>query len=120
MRAEIARLASDLPSARAKAAREGVAAAKAAIAAPASALAPAPPAGAGAGRAASEAKAARYKSIAKKCYERMKKQKVAYELQIAGLRQQIECAGLASLNITENLSFASTAAPTPARARRGA
>ena len=50
----------------------------------------------------------------------MKKQKVAYELQIAGLRQQIECAGLASLNITENLSFASTAAPTPARARRGA
>ena len=120
MRAEIARLASDLPSARAKAAREGLWRLAGGDRRSRERARPAPTASAAAGRGAREAKAARYKSIAKKCYERMKKQKVAYELQIAGLRQQIECAGLASLNITENLSFASTAAPTPARARRGA
>ena len=118
MRAEIARLASDLPSARAKAAREGVAAAGGDRRSRERAR-PRAARGRRRGSRPSEAKAARYKSIAKKCYERMKKQKVAYELQIAGLRQQIECAGLASLNITENLSFASTAAPARAREARG-
>ena len=45
----------------------------------------------------------------------MKSQKAAYELQIAGLRQQIEIAALPSLNTT-NASFAAT--PTPRRADR--
>lgn len=58
-----------------------------------------------------ETKAVYYKTIAKKCYQRMKQQKEAYELQIAGLRQQLEfaaCNGSVNLN---NLSFASTVAP---------
>jgi hypothetical protein len=45
----------------------------------------------------------------------MKSQKAAYELQIAGLRQQIELVALPSLNTT-NASFAAT--PTPRRAHR--
>ncbi len=61
-----------------------------------------------------------YKSIAKKCYTRMKQQKDAYELQIAGLRKQLEFVSNGSVNMT-NLSFASTVAggPSPARGKHG-
>ena len=50
----------------------------------------------------------------------MKQQKDAYELQIAGLRKQLEFVSNGSVNMT-NLSFASTVAggPSPARGKHG-
>lgn len=109
MKAEIDRLATDLPSHRhgerasTKALPES--SPKAPLARDSTAEPP----------AADPTRAAYYKSVAKKCYARMKSQKAAYELQIAGLRQQIELVALPSLNTT-NASFAAT--PTPRRARR--
>ena len=43
-----------------------------------------------------------YKSIAKKCYTRMKQQKDAYELQMSGLRKQLEFVSNGSVNMTES------------------
>ena len=96
MKAEIDRLATDLPARDVSVAKENAANRAA---------------------AADPTKAAYYKSVAKKCYARMKSQKAAYELQIAGLRQQIELVTLPSLNTT-NASFAAT--PTPRRTDREA
>ena len=109
MKAEIDRLASDLPSMR-----------KAMKSETPMKLNGSSPLNVGASSAvASEggdpSKASYYKSVAKKCYARMKSQKQAYELQIAGLRQQIELVSLPSLNTT-NASFAAT--PTPRREKR--
>ena len=109
MKAEIDRLATDLPShrhgERASTRALPESSPKAPLARDSTAEPP----------AADPTRAAYYKSVAKKCYARMKSQKAAYELQIAGLRQQIELVALPSLNTT-NASFAAT--PTPRRARR--
>jgi hypothetical protein len=109
MKAEIDRLATDLPShrhgERASTRALPESSAKAPLARDSTAEPP----------AADPTRAAYYKSVAKKCYARMKSQKAAYELQIAGLRQQIELVALPSLNTT-NASFAAT--PTPRRAHR--
>ena len=112
MRAEIARLASDLPSERCKALRLATPTRDGDVDA-ATAENTAMNVAATGGKA--EARAVYYKTIAKKCYQRMKQQKSAYETQIDGLRRQIEFAGMGSLNLT-NASFASTAA-TPSRAK---
>ena len=112
MRAEIARLASDLPSERREALRLATPSRDGDVDA-ATAENTAMNVAATGGKA--EARAVYYKTIAKKCYQRMKQQKSAYETQIDGLRRQIEFAGMGSLNLT-NASFASTAA-TPSRAK---
>ena len=112
MRAEIARLASDLPSERCKALRLATPSRDGDVDA-ATAENTAMNVAATGGKA--EARAVYYKTIAKKCYQRMKQQKSAYEMQIDGLRRQIEFAGMGSLNLT-NASFASTAA-TPSRTK---
>jgi hypothetical protein len=108
MKAEIDRLATDLPV-RSVSAVSG--ASSRAKALPATTPEPA------AAPAADPTRAAYYKSVAKKLYGRMKSQKAAYELQIAGLRQQIELVALPSLNTT-NASFSAT--PTPRRKDREA
>ena len=108
MKAEIDRLATDLP-ARSVSAVSGASSRAKALPATTPELAAAP--------AADPTRAAYYKSVAKKCYGRMKSQKAAYELQIAGLRQQIELVALPSLNTT-NASFSAT--PTPRRTDREA
>ena len=109
MKAEIDRLATDLPSHRHGERASTKALPESSPKAPLARDSTAEPA------AADPTRAAYYKSVAKKCYARMKSQKAAYELQIAGLRQQIELAALPSLNTT-NASFAAT--PTPRRADR--
>jgi hypothetical protein len=108
MKAEIDRLATDLP-ARSVSAVSGASSRAKALPATTPELAAAP--------AADPTRAAYYKSVAKKLYGRMKSQKAAYELQIAGLRQQIELVALPSLNTT-NASFSAT--PTPRRTDREA
>ena len=108
MKAEIDRLATDLP-ARSVSAVSGASSRAKALPATTPELAAAP--------AADPTRAAYYKSVAKKLYGRMKSQKAAYELQIAGLRQQIELVALPSLNTT-NASFSAT--PTPRRKDREA
>lgn len=100
MKAEIDRLASDLPSARKGAATEIYAKDVSSVVSP---------------NPVDPTKAAYYKTVAKKCYARMKRQKSAYEMQISGLRQQIELTSLPSLNTTNN-SFAAVT-PTPATRR---
>lgn len=100
MKAEIDRLASDLPSARKGAATEIYAKDVSSVVSP---------------NPVDPTKAAYYKTVAKKCYARMKRQKSAYEMQISGLRQQIELTPLPSLNTTNN-SFAAVT-PTPATRR---
>ena len=112
MRLEIARLASDLPSERREALRLATPKRDGDVDA-ATAENTAMNVAATGGKA--EARAVYYKTIAKKCYQRMKQQKSAYETQIDGLRRQIEFAGMGSLNLT-NASFASTAV-TPSRAK---
>jgi hypothetical protein len=68
-----------------------------------------------------ETKAVYYKAIAKKCYQRMKLSKEAYELQLTGLRQQLEIAGGSGSVNLNNLSFSSTLPPgSPARTLGGA
>ena len=66
-------------------------------------------------------KALYYKTIARKCFDRMKQQKEFYELQLTGLRKQLEFKSNGSINMT-NLSFASTVvggpSPSPARQPR--
>ena len=66
-------------------------------------------------------KALYYKTIARKCFDRMKQQKEFYELQLTGLRKQLEFKSNGSINMT-NLSFASTVAggpsPSPARGKQ--
>ena len=106
MRNEIARLAKDLPSKHGKGKTGGETAAESyavVVAAKASA-------------AKLETKAVYYKTIAKKCYHRMKKQKEAYELQIEGLRKELEVHNHSAVAETD-LSLASTAVggPSPGR-----
>ena len=100
MKAEIDRLASDLPSKSALKAKKPLDSVDEETNVPVVS----PP--------GDPTKAAYYKSVAKKCYARMKSQKSAYESQITGLRQQLELAHMPSLNTTNN-SFAVT--PTPSR-----
>ena len=90
MRLEIARLASDLPSERREALRLATPKRDGDVDA-ATAENTAMNVAATGGKA--EARAVYYKTIAKKCYQRMKQQKSAYETQIDGLRRQIEFAG---------------------------
>ena len=112
MKAEIDRLAADLPARGVSLDGAKENAASRATASPATT-----PEAVARAAAADPTRAAYYKSVAKKCYARMKSQKAAYELQIAGLRQQIELVALPSLNTT-NASFAAT--PTPRRTDREA
>ena len=114
MKAEIDRLATDLP-ARSVSAVSGASSRVTGVTGVTGKALPATTPELAAAPAADPTRAAYYKSVAKKLYGRMKSQKAAYELQIAGLRQQIELVALPSLNTT-NASFSAT--PTPRRTDR--